>query len=45
MCSGREFQVGGTEKEKAHDEKLLVMPYGLSIVLIMWRFTSVCTAK
>jgi len=28
MCSGREFQVGGAETEKAFGEKF-VMPYGL----------------
>jgi len=30
MCSGRDFQVDGAETEKACDEKLLVMPYGLA---------------
>jgi len=29
MCSGREFQVDCAGTEKAHDEKLLVMPCGL----------------
>ena len=31
MYSGREFQVDGAETEKARDEKLLVVPYGLAI--------------
>jgi len=30
MCSGREFQVDGAETEKAHDEKMIVMSYGLA---------------
>jgi len=30
MCSGREFQVDDAETEKAHNEKLLLMPYGLA---------------
>jgi len=30
MCLGREFQVNGAEREKTHDEKLLVMTYGLA---------------
>jgi len=32
MCSDSQFQVdGGTETEKARDEKLLVMPYCLTL--------------
>jgi len=29
MCTGREFQVDGAETEKAHEEKLLVIPDAL----------------
>ena len=29
MCAGREFQVEGTDTEKAGEEKLLVIPAGL----------------
>jgi len=29
MCAGREFQVKGADKEKAREEKLLVIPAGL----------------
>jgi len=30
MCSGREFQIDGTEADQARKEELLVMPYGLA---------------
>jgi len=30
MCSGRELPVDDTEAEKGHEEKLLMMPYGLA---------------
>ena len=29
MCAGREFQVEGADREKAREEKLLVIPAGL----------------
>jgi len=29
MCAGKEFQVQGADKEKAREEKLLVIPAGL----------------
>jgi len=29
MCVGKEFQVQGADKEKAREEKLLVIPAGL----------------
>ena len=29
MCAGREFQVEGSDTEKAREEKLLVTPAGL----------------
>jgi len=29
MCAGKEFQVEGADKEKAREEKLLVIPGGL----------------
>ena len=38
MCAGREFQVGSADREKAREEKLLVMPAGKEICIGFCRY-------